>query len=59
MSKKALVILAEGAEEMEVVIVVDTLRRASVGNYWLLFVCIFYINCCHWIMKRSMSSSAG
>ena len=30
--KSALVFLAEGAEEMEVVIIVDTLRRAKVGK---------------------------
>ena len=32
MTKRALLILADGAEEMEVVITVDTLRRAEVRD---------------------------
>ena len=32
---KALVLLAEGAEEMEFVIAVDVLRRAEVSKLWI------------------------
>jgi putative intracellular protease/amidase len=35
-TKSALVILAEGAEEMELVISVDVLRRAGVGITFML-----------------------
>ncbi len=43
MSTKALVILAEGAEEMEVVITVDVLRRAGVqvSDCFADFILIF------------------
>lgn len=45
---KALVILAEGAEEMETVITVDILRRAEVGQlspFLLKFFCVNYPPC--------------
>lgn len=37
-SKTALVILAPGSEEMELVITVDVLRRGGVSIYSLLFI---------------------
>ena len=40
----ALVFLAEGAEEMETVIVVDVLRRAGVRNFFSIFFCFNFFN---------------
>ena len=40
--KSALVFLAAGAEEMEVVITVDTLRRAKVGQGYSYFMSVFF-----------------
>jgi hypothetical protein len=42
-TKSALVLLADGAEEMELVISVDVLRRAGVSYFMLLsFLRVFY-----------------
>ena len=44
MSKTAILLLAEGAEEMEAVITADILRRAGVGYVQFLIIIILSTN---------------
>ena len=51
---KALVILAEGAEEMEAVITADVLRRGKVSKYalFLMYITKFLLSVIHDMLAR-------